>query len=430
MRLSWPCEPLGNERHTMSRQLEPRRPSKRLVPSRPPEYPTSTPQAANSDPVYNVGDDERIRRELHRILMQVPAAVCITRGPSHVIESANVFYRQLAGNRELIGRTVQEAFPDLAGQGFLDLLDRVYTAGEPHAGTEVRVLWDRTGDGSLQEGFVNHVYQPLTDRGGTVYGILFHIVDVTELVRSRRLVEAHAEELTRATQSLTRINRELDQFAYVASHDLKAPLRGIASLAQWIEDDLGEKLSPENRNYLVLLRSRIQRMDALIDGLLQYSRAGRVRNRVETVDAGQLSTEVIEMLNPSPEVHIEIGPRLPVFETEKLPLQQVLLNLISNAMKHSGRRDTRIRVDVHEDGDFFEFTVQDNGAGIPRQFQNRVWEIFQTLQPRDKIEGAGIGLALVKKNVEGRGGRAWLESAESEGTIVHFLWPKRIQEEE
>src|SRR5215216_230296 len=375
-------------------------------------------------------EKERIRRELHRILMQVPAAVCITRGPTHVIESANLLYQQMTGGRDLIGRTPREAFPELATQGFFELLDQVFTTGEPHTGTEVRVVWDRTGDGSLEEGFVNHAYQPLTDHNGVVYGILLHVVDVTELVRSRRLVEGHAEDLTRVTQSLTRINRELDQFAYVASHDLKAPLRGIASLAQWIEDDLGEKLSTENRKHLALLRSRIERMDALIDGLLQYSRAGRVRNRVERVDVGQLSSEVIDMLSPPSEAIIDIAGGLPVFETEKLPLQQVLLNLVSNSIKHSGRPDTAVRIAAHDNGEFFEFTVQDNGAGIPHQFHNRVWEIFQTLQPRDKVEGAGIGLALVKKNVESRGGRAWLESAESQGTTVHFLWPKRTQPEE
>jgi len=389
------------------------------------------PPSSSARSRQNIASEkERIRRELHRILMQVPAAVCITQGPTHIIESANLLYQQMTGGRDLAGRTAREAFPELATQGFFELLDQVFTSGEPHTGTEIRVLWDRMGDGSLQEGFVNHAYQPLTDHNGVVYGILLHVVDVTELVRSRRLVEGHAEDLTRVTQSLTRINRELDQFAYVASHDLKAPLRGIASLAQWIEDDLGEKLSTENRKHLALLRSRIERMDALIDGLLQYSRAGRVRNRVERVDVGQLSSEVIDMLSPPSEAIIDIAGGLPVFETEKLPLQQVLLNLVSNSIKHSGRPDTAVRIAALDNGEFFEFTVQDNGAGIPHQFHNRVWEIFQTLQPRDKVEGAGIGLALVKKNVESRGGRAWLESAESQGTTVHFLWPKRIEEEE
>jgi signal transduction histidine kinase len=375
-------------------------------------------------------DDERIRRELHRVLKQVPAAVCITRGPHHVIETANALYQHLVGGRELTGRTARDAFPGQESQGFVALLDRVYRTGIPHVETEVHAVWDRCGDGTLEEGFVNQIYQPLTDAEARVYGLLVHIVDVTELVRSRRLVEEHAEELTRATQSLTRINRELDQFAYVASHDLKAPLRGIGSLSQWIEDDLGDKLSGEGRKYLELLRARIHRMDALIDGLLQYSRAGRVRNRVELVDVRQLAAEILELLDPPPTVRIHIPSTAPVFETERLPLQQVLQNLLSNALKHSGRLDTSIDIAVRDDGDFYEFAVRDDGRGIPRQFHNRVWEIFQTLQPRDQVEGAGIGLALVKKNVEARGGRAWLESAESEGTTVHFSWPKRTLGEE
>src|SRR3954469_20556203 len=174
----------------MSQHLQPRQASTDgPIPSGAGDHRTPQPKSADPAAVHSAGDDERVRHELHRILMQVPAAVCITRGPTHIIESANVLYRQLAGNRELIGSTVHEASPELAGQGFFERLNHVYTAGEPHAGTEVRVLWDRTGDGSLHEGFVNHVYQPLTDRGGTVYGILLHIVDVTELVRSRRLVE-------------------------------------------------------------------------------------------------------------------------------------------------------------------------------------------------------------------------------------------------
>jgi signal transduction histidine kinase len=107
----------------------------------------------------------------------------------------------------------------------------------------------------------------------------------------------------------------------------------------------------------------------------------------------------------------------------------VFLNLLSNAIKHSGRPDTRVNIRVREDGNFYEFTVEDNGPGIPRQFHGKIWDIFQTLQPRDKVEGAGIGLALVKKNVESRGGRAWLESAEGRGAKFFFVWPKHMEEE-
>jgi light-regulated signal transduction histidine kinase (bacteriophytochrome) len=289
-------------------------------------------------------------------------------------------------------------------------------------------MWDR-GTGAPEEGYVNIVYQPLRNATGTVYGIMSHLVDVTELVRSRRLLEEHAAELDRLTQSLSRINRELDQFAYIASHDLKAPLRGIASLASWIEEDLGATLGDESRQHLSLLRSRVNRMETLIDGLLQYSRAGRVRNRIETVDVRTLLDEVVEMLSAPPGVVIGIGPDMPTLDTERLPLQQVFLNLIGNAIKHGGRPDVEVHVTVRQHGEFFEFAVADNGPGIPKQFHGRVWEMFQTLQPRDSVEGAGIGLALVKKNVENRSGRAWLESDGAHGSTFSFLWPKHLEQD-
>jgi PAS domain S-box-containing protein len=370
-------------------------------------------------------EGERLAQELQRVFMQVPAAVCTTRGPDHIIESANPRYQQLVGRRDVVGRTKREVLAESADD-FADCLDRVYASGEPYSGNEVRRVWDR-GAGALEEGFVNFVYQPLRDPTGTVFGIMCHFVDVTELVRARALAEQHSEELNKLTQSLSRINRELDQFAYVASHDLKAPLRGIASLASWIEDDLGVKLGDESRQHLSLLRSRVTRMETLIDGLLQYSRAGRVRNRTETVDVAALLSEVVEMLSAPPQTVINIAPGMPTFDTERVPLLQVFQNLVGNAIKHADRPDVTVAVSVRDEDDYYEFSVSDNGPGIPPQFHSKVWEMFQTLQPRDRVEGAGMGLALVKKNVERRGGRAWLESEGAGGATFRFLWPKHLE---
>ena len=188
-------------------------------------------------------------------------------------------------------------------------------------------------------------------------------------------------------------------------------------------------LGPESQQHLALLRSRVHRMSALIDGLLEYSRAGRLRNRIERVSVDDLLKDIVEMLSVPAEVSVDIALGMPTFETERLPLQQVFLNLVSNAIKHSDRPDTRVRVAVREHDDFYEFIVEDNGPGIARQFHGKIWDIFQTLQPRDKVEGAGIGLALVRKNVESRGGRAWLDSDEGRGAKFFFLWPKHVQEE-
>jgi len=378
---------------------------------------------------HNAAVQAAREQELQRVLMQVPAAIVITRGQEHRIESANTLYQRLTGNRQLVGKPVRDAFPEIEGQGFFELMDQVYATGEPHIGREARAVWDRRGDGTAVEGFLNMIYQPLRDAEGKVYGIMTHIVDVTETVEARKAAETKREEIDRMAQDVARVNRELDQFAYVASHDLKAPLRGIASLAHWIQEDVGPKLDAESQKHLELLQTRVHRMEALIDGILKYSRAGRLRDKLEVVNVGDLLAESIELLSPPPDASIVIGPGMPTLETERSALQQVFMNLISNAIRHSRRENPYVWVDVGEEGGFYKFCVGDDGPGIAPEFHDKIWETFQTLEPRDKVEGAGIGLALVRKHVVSRGGRAWVESREGQGASFFFLWPKRPNSE-
>lgn len=248
-------------------------------------------------------------------------------------------------------------------------------------------------------------------------------------IARQRGVEAlrdRAEQLAALASALERTNRELDQFAYIASHDLKAPLRGIANLSQWIEEDLGGQAPDTVRTHLNLLRGRVHRMEALIDGVLEYSRAGRVRSEPESVDTARLVQDVADLLSIPPQVRLEVGPTLPTVVTERLPLQQVLLNLIGNAVKHHrGEGDHLVRVEAVTSDDGHEFRVTDNGPGIAPAFHDRIWGIFQTLEARDKVEGTGIGLALVKKIVEARGGRAWVDSTEGRGATFGFTWPSQ-----
>jgi signal transduction histidine kinase len=231
-----------------------------------------------------------------------------------------------------------------------------------------------------------------------------------------------AQQLIRA---LERSNAELDQFAYVTSHDLKAPLRGIANLSQWIEEDLDDVLTDETRRNMHLLRGRVARMEALINGILDYSRAGRVRTRPELIDVGKLLQEILELLSPKAPARVEISEDMPSVQSERVPLQQVFLNLISNALKHAKREDPVVRVSAIDRGEQVEFAVSDNGAGIAPRYHERIWTIFQTLEARDKFESTGIGLAVVRKIVDSRGGRAWLESEEGEGATFRFTWPKQ-----
>lgn len=238
----------------------------------------------------------------------------------------------------------------------------------------------------------------------------------------------NAEQREHLVQSLERTNQELDQFAYVASHDLKAPLRGIANLSEWIEEDIGAAFPADARDKMELLRGRVRRLEGLIDGILEYSRAGRARKPAAAVDTNVLVHEIVEMLSPPSSVEIQVAPDMPAVFSERVPLQQVLSNLIGNAIKYANRTDAVINVSAVQQGDIVTFAITDNGPGIAAQYHDRIFVMFQRLAARDKIEGTGIGLAIVKKIVEGRGGRVWVESpldvAAGTGTTFHFTWPR------
>lgn len=217
-------------------------------------------------------------------------------------------------------------------------------------------------------------------------------------------------------------NRELDQFAYVASHDLKAPLRGIANLAQWIEDDLGDRLDGQIRDHLHLLRGRVVRLENLIGGVLAYSRAGRDRSEQASVDVAALVAEVWELLAPPMTARLDIATPLPQLWTSRVQLQQVLLNLIGNAVKYNPDRELQITVAARRNGRRWEFSVADNGVGIAPELADKIWGLFQTLERRDKVESTGIGLAVVRKIVESHGGKAWVESEPGRGATFRFTW--------
>jgi PAS domain S-box-containing protein len=384
--------------------------------------------------VRDVTEQRRLQRQLEiernrlvEVFQQAPAAIAITQGPEHTFLTANPVFRQLvSAHRAVEGLTIREAFPELDGQGFYELLDGVYASGEPFVGKELLARYDRDGDGKPEDAYLNFVYQPLTNEAGGVDGIMIHAVEVTDQVLARRDMERRAAQLVRLTQELEQSNRELDQFAYVASHDLKAPLRGIANLSAWIAEDLGDRLTEQSREHVRLLQGRVHRMEALIDGILAYSRAARVRTAPELVDTGALVREVVELLAPTGDVVVDAAPDMPFIDAERVPLQQVFMNLISNAVKYTRveRPDVRVHVGWRAGRESYEFFVRDNGPGIAPEYHERVWGIFQTLQARDKVEGTGIGLAVVKRIIESRGGSVWLESAPGGGSTFGFSWPR------
>lgn len=261
------------------------------------------------------------------------------------------------------------------------------------------------------------------------------VEDISKRKQAEITLQQRAEELIRVntilaqtTTMLQKRNQELDQFAYVASHDLKAPLRAIASLSEWLEEDLGDILPQENRHQMSLLRGRVRRMEGLINGLLEYSRVGRTEIPSSLVNVGALITEVIDSLQPPPTFNIAVDLAMPTIITQRLPLQQVFANLIGNAITHHPRVDGWVKISAQNQGNCYKFTVADDGTGIPLEYHDKIFVIFQTLQARDTKENTGIGLAIVKKIVESQGGKITLEPFSGPGSTFSFTWPKQRHE--
>lgn len=232
------------------------------------------------------------------------------------------------------------------------------------------------------------------------------------------------EQRDRLLHELESANEELKNFGYVVSHDLKAPLRAIGSLADWLSTDYADKFDAEGREHMRLLISRVHRMDSLIDGILQYSRVGRVKEVAVAVDLNRLLREVIDLLAPPANITVSIENSLPTVMAEPTRIQQVFQNLLSNAIKYMDKPEGEIRIACGAEGRQWKFSITDNGPGIEKQHFEKIFQLFQTLAPRDRVESTGVGLALVKKIVEMYGGRIWVESTVKQGSTFFFTLPR------
>ncbi len=230
--------------------------------------------------------------------------------------------------------------------------------------------------------------------------------------------------LARSTHLLEDRNQELDDFSHIASHDLQAPLRGISNLAEWLVSDLDGKLPIENQQQLQLIQSRVLQMNALINGLLQYARVGRENINSSSVNLSQLLAEVVDLLDPPTEFQIQFPLDLPSIETQTLLLKQVLSNLIGNAIKYRNSPNGKVDIFVEDRESCIQFKIVDDGQGIAPEDHKKIFSIFQTLVSREDLKGTGIGLTIVKKIVESRGGSVWVESELGKGSTFSFTWPK------
>ena len=351
--------------------------------------------------------------ELRFIFDNVPARILFK-------DDKNRILRLNRHAADSMGLSVEEAegadsyrlFPEMAAKYHEDDLE-VIRSGRPKLAIVERYTPEKGPHGWVRTDKIPFVNRETGERH-----VLATIVDITQLKETEARLERQAVDLRRS-------NAELEKFAYIASHDLKAPLRGIDNLATWIEEDL-EDASEETRENLGLMRGRIARLEALLDDLLAYSRVGRRMHAVAEVDVNELVVEVADLHAGTGGLRIDIAEPLPVLETARSPLQQVLTNLISNAVKHCDGPDVHVSVRAVAANDVIEFEIADDGPGIDMTHHDRIFEMFQTLRPRDMVEGSGMGLAIVKKLVESVGGTIGVHSdpARTRGTTFRFTWPR------
>ena len=366
----------------------------------------------------DITDRKRLEERFHAALESAPTAmVMIDRTGKIVLVNAQTEALFGYEREELLGRPVEVLVPERFRPQHPDLRTGFFASPQPRRMGAGRDLFGLRKDGS--EFPVEIGLNPIETEEGLF--VLSAIVDISARKEAEKAIQRYTAELERS-------NRDLDQFAYSASHDLKAPLRAVDQLAQWVVEDAGPRLSDESRRDLELMRKRLARMHHLLEDLLAYSRAGRTRHQPESLNAADLVREVVELLALPADFKVITSP-LPTLTTSRAPLAQVFRNLISNAVKHHDKGMGTVTVSAADRGDFVEFMVRDDGPGIAAEFHHKIFQMFQTLKPRDQVEGSGMGLALVKKIVERQGGQVSVDSTPGKGAAFRFTWPRHAGDE-
>ncbi len=358
----------------------------------------------NRDRAFNeVRENEEY---LKTIMQSIQAGVLIIEADTHIITDVNPKALELIGasREEVLGRPCHRfVCPAEVGRcPITDLNQKVDNAE--------RVLIDIYGQ---KIPIIKNV-KSVTLRGKRL--LVESLIDI----RERKKMEEQNAQLIR---ELEIANSELQDFAYIVSHDLKAPLRAIGSLSQWLYADYRDKFDDEGKTQIDLLVNRVTRMQNLIEGILAYSRVGQFREEKERVSLEEVVRETLDSLSPPPHISVSVDTPLPVIRYEKTRLHQLMSNLVGNAIKYNDKPAGEIHIACAREGDFWKLSVRDNGPGIDPRHHEKIFQIFQTLQPRDKIESTGIGLSIVKKIVEMNGGRVWVESEVGKGSVFYVTLP-------
>jgi signal transduction histidine kinase len=361
---------------------------------------------------------EQIRAERQRLqdlFMRAPAIIAVLQGPRHIFEFANPLYMQVIGaQRDIIGKPIREALPELEGQGFYEVLDTVNQTGEPFFGNETPVMLARTGDGILEEVYFNFVYLPTRNANAEIEGILVHAVEVTQQVKARQQIEAS--------------EARKDEFLAIASHELKTPVTSVKAYTQLLERrfrSLGDERSSE---LLARMDMQLDKLTALIGELLDVTRIenGQLLLHNTPFDFNDLINEIVEEVQRTTTKHFilkELATTV-VLNGDRERIGQVLTNLLTNAIKYSPQGDTVIVKTARKDRAVIT-SVQDFGIGIPKEQQDKVFERFFRLEGEKQITypGLGLGLFISSEFVKRHKGSIWVESEPGKGATFSFSLP-------
>jgi len=335
----------------------------------------------------------------------------LTMDSNLVITSVNERFCQVTGysSDEVMGKKCTEYFLEPCCENCAFLAGQ---SDESIIGKECRI---KRKDGKILTISKNAVL--LRDESGQITGAIESFEDITETCQA----EGKRKQLVEELES---VNRELRDFAYIISHDLKAPLRGIATLAEWISSDYSDKFDEQGKEQMGLLLSRVKKMHNMIDGVLQYSRVGRIKEDKQSINLNEIVSEIGDIINPPANIQIEVVKELPVIEFEPTRIKQVFQNLLSNAVKYMDKPQGYIKISYEDEGEFLKFSIEDNGCGISQEHYERIFQIFQTVGLSGKSESTGVGLTVVKKIVELYGGKIWVSSSLGQGSTFYFTLPK------
>jgi len=356
---------------------------------------------------------EQEKQNLRLIFDNVPARIWLKDSHNKILrlnekaaESMNLAVKDAEG------ADTYDLFPEMA-KAYHDADLAVINSGRPLEG-----IVEKFAPADGLHGWVNTDKLPFRD---PITDESYVLVISTDITQQKEFENRIIENTVRLNQA----NKDLDHFAYMASHDLRAPLRGMDQIAQWIGEDLGENATQDVKDNIKMLRGRVNRMDTLLTDILAFSRAGKNMAEPEDINVGDIVDEVTGWLSPLGNFKIVKDTDLPTLHVPRSALEHIFLNLLSNAIKHHDQDSGTVKIGYGENEDCHVFYVSDDGPGVPEKYQNYIFEVFKKLKPRDDIEGSGIGLSIVKKMAEALGGSIEIIAEDGKrGTTFNIILPK------